>query len=275
LGEQISDHYADGMYAGVQVETFIEPKPLGTSGALHLVAERLDEEFLLVYGDVFVDFDVARLLRAGESMPSAVVATLMVRESDHPWDSHLVDVDSDGVVKEFIAKQEPGRNYRNCGNVAIYVCRRSILEFIPVDEPSDFGKDIFPVVIAGGGSLRAVELEPGGFVRDMGTPDRLSLVEEYLARKERSRIAQEQPKAPKVAFLDRDGTLNREVGLVSKPEQMEMIEGAAAAVGRLTASGWTCFILTNQPSIARGLCTEAELEEINQVVLSAIEDAGG
>lgn len=123
--------------------------------------------------------------------------------------------------------------------------------------------------------MRTVGLEPGGFVRDMGTPDRLALVERHIARRERAKAARADPKRLRVAFLDRDGTLNREVGLVSKAEQIEMLPGAAEAVGRLTRAGWRCFLITNQPVIARGFCSLEELEAINGVVLAAVEKTGG
>lgn len=275
LGEQFQEHYTNGVYKGIAVDVFLEPKPLGTSGGLKLVTELLDDDFLLVYGDIFVDFDFGRLIRFHESCERNVLASLLVRASDHPWDSHLVDVSEAGEVRRFIFEQKDGVLYKNCGNVAIYACRKELLDYIPEEVPSDFGRDIFPKVLAEGGRLRALELEVTGFVRDMGTPDRLRLVEKYLERKQRSEWAKENSKPLQIAFLDRDGTLNEEVGLISSPDQVRMIPGAAAAVSKLCAAGWRCFILTNQPVIARGLCDEETLEKINNRVVEQIEQVGG
>lgn len=275
LGDQIVDHYEQSGIEGAKVEVFIEPVPLGTAGALPLVEEKLDEAFLLVYGDIFVDFNARRLADFHEKEGEGVVASLLIRQSDHPWDSHLVDVDENGEVREFIFQQEEGKLYKNFGNVAIYACSKKILDYIPLNEPSDYGRNIFPLILSQKGRVRALELEVGGFVRDMGTPDRLTLVENYLKRKERALIARENPKPLKVAFLDRDGTLNYERGLISSPDQIEMIPGSADAVAQLCKAGWKCYIITNQPVIARGLCDFETLEQINQKVVSAIEEEGG
>jgi len=275
LGEQIMEHYEDNPFPGAGIEVFIEPKPLGTAGALPLVVDKLESNFLLVYGDIFVDFDARRLADFHEQGDNDVIASLLVRQSDHPWDSHLLDVDEEGEIKEFIFQQEEGKLYQNFGNVAIYACSKKIVDYIPDGEPSDYGRNVFPKVLNENGRLRALELEVGGFVRDMGTPDRLALVENYLKRQVRSKVAQENPKPLKVAFLDRDGTLNYERGLITSPDQIEMIPGSAEAVAKLCAGGGKCYIITNQPVIARGLCDKETLDEINKVVISAIEEAGG
>ena len=275
LGEQIQAHYSIGEFSSVKVSVFIEPEALGTAGSLPLVKDQLDEKFLLVYGDIFVDFDARRLADFHEECDDNVIASLLVRQSDHPWDSHLVDVSDDGEVNDFIFEQDETRLYKNFGNVAIYGCSKSILNYIPDGIPSDYGRDIFPAILKDKGRLKALELEVTGFVRDMGTPDRLELVENYLKRKSRSAIAIENPKPLKVAFIDRDGTLNMEKGLISSPDQIEMISGAAEAVAKLCEAGWRCFIITNQPVIARGLCDEVILDAINARVTSVIDAAGG
>lgn len=63
-------------------------------------------------------------------------------------------------------------------------------------------------------------------------------------------------------FLDRDGTLNVEVGYVRSVDQLELIEGAGEAVRRLNQAGLLAVVITNQSVIARGDCTETELDRI-------------
>ena len=53
-------------------------------------------------------------------------------------------------------------------------------------------------------------------------------------------------------FLDRDGTLNEEVGYLSRPEDLRLLPGAAAAVARLNARGVPVVVVTNQSGIGRG-----------------------
>lgn len=72
-------------------------------------------------------------------------------------------------------------------------------------------------------------------------------------------------------FLDRDGTLNREVGFVTSPAQLEVLPGAAAAVRRLHDAGYRLVIVTNQSGIARGLYTENDLAAVHTRLHEALD----
>lgn len=65
-------------------------------------------------------------------------------------------------------------------------------------------------------------------------------------------------------FLDRDGVINEEVGLVREPGQLQLIEGTAEAIRKLNQLKLPVIVVTNQPVVARGWTTEAEVELIHQ-----------
>ena len=65
------------------------------------------------------------------------------------------------------------------------------------------------------------------------------------------------------AFLDRDGTLNRRIGYVTSPDELELLPGAATAVMRLNRAGVLAIVITNQSAIARGLCDLPTLQRIH------------
>ena len=67
----------------------------------------------------------------------------------------------------------------------------------------------------------------------------------------------------RAVFLDRDGTLNREIGFFSAPERLELLPGAADAVRRLSEAGYRVVVTTNQSGIARGLFGERELAAVH------------
>lgn len=64
-------------------------------------------------------------------------------------------------------------------------------------------------------------------------------------------------------FLDRDGTLNREVGFVTQPARIELLPGVHEALQRLADHGHRLVVVTNQSGIARGLYDERTLARIH------------
>lgn len=75
-------------------------------------------------------------------------------------------------------------------------------------------------------------------------------------------------------FLDRDGTLNRDTGYVTTPDELELFPGVIEAVARLNRAGVRVVVITNQSGIARGLLDTSTLEQIHDR-LRAILEAGG
>ncbi|MGI8891719.1 MAG: D-glycero-alpha-D-manno-heptose-1,7-bisphosphate 7-phosphatase [Chthoniobacterales bacterium] len=82
--------------------------------------------------------------------------------------------------------------------------------------------------------------------------------------------------APAV-FLDRDGTLMREVNYCSDPKDVEIFSGVPEALARLKAAGYRLIVISNQAGIGRGYFTEAQYRlveaEVARAVLPAIFDA--
>jgi len=64
-------------------------------------------------------------------------------------------------------------------------------------------------------------------------------------------------------FIDRDGTLNEEVGYIRELRQFRLYDFAAEAVRLINTAGWRAIVITNQSGIARGLLTEDFLTEIH------------
>ncbi len=68
----------------------------------------------------------------------------------------------------------------------------------------------------------------------------------------------------KAVFLDRDGTINIDFGYVCSPDRIELIPGAATAIGHLRRAGYVIVVVTNQSAIARGYATESQVMETNR-----------
>lgn len=64
-------------------------------------------------------------------------------------------------------------------------------------------------------------------------------------------------------FLDRDGTINREVDYLADPALFELLPGVPEGLARLSAAGFALVVVTNQSGIARGLLDEDVLARIH------------
>ena len=74
----------------------------------------------------------------------------------------------------------------------------------------------------------------------------------------------------RAVFLDRDGVINRAVVRDGKPypppnlSEMEILPGVIDAMTALHLEGWLLIVVTNQPDVARGTKSLADVESINQ-----------
>lgn len=67
----------------------------------------------------------------------------------------------------------------------------------------------------------------------------------------------------KAVFLDRDGTIARDVHYCSKPEDFKLLATVPEAIKLLNQSGFKVVVVTNQSGIARGYFTEEALGQIH------------
>ena len=124
---------------------------------------------------------------------------------------------------------------------------------------SDFGRDIFSSLPLEENLLVAYKTTE--YIKDLGTEKRYQQVNEDYAS---GRIkALSLSSLQKAVFLDRDGTINRNVDLLSKPEQLELLPGVADAIRMINKSDYLAICVTNQSVVARNLCDMSQLKEIH------------
>lgn len=68
----------------------------------------------------------------------------------------------------------------------------------------------------------------------------------------------------RAVFLDRDGTLNEDIGYPSSSSQILIYPFSFEAVKRINRAGFLAIVITNQSGIGRGLLTEGDLESIHK-----------
>lgn len=255
----VADHVGDGRRWGLRIRSIVEDEPRGTAGAVLAAWPELAERFLVLYGDEMANLDLTRLWDAHAH--AGAQATLVLHPNDHPLDSDLVEVDEAGGITAFHHRPHPaGVWFPNLVNAALYLVERDALEPWRNQEGLlDFGNHVFPAMLARG--QRLLGYRSFEYLKDIGTPDRYERVGREYAAGVVAASTLERPQ--RAVFIDRDGTLNREVDGVCTPERLELLPGAGEAVRALNAHGWRAVVITNQPGVAKGFFSEADLQRIH------------
>ncbi len=163
----ITGHLGDGSRLDVRIEYSHEETLQGAAGALRAFADRLDQTFLVHYGDVYSELNVAAMTRTHRQARAA--ATLAVHPSSHAHDSDIVELDADGRVAALHHK--PGdERFGNLGNAGCYIVEPKTLKFLPAEGAADFIQDVFPPMLDADLTLAAYHNRD--LVMDMGTPER-------------------------------------------------------------------------------------------------------
>jgi D-glycero-D-manno-heptose 1,7-bisphosphate phosphatase len=65
-------------------------------------------------------------------------------------------------------------------------------------------------------------------------------------------------------LLDRDGTINEDIGYVLRPDELRLLPGALDALAKLQGLGLGLVVVTNQSPVGRGMITAGELDAIHE-----------
>ena len=265
LGKIITDYFGDGtgnspvtnIPFGVHIEYYFETEPLGNAGALFKLKDKLKDDFLLLNADALFDIDFNRFVEY--HIRKGGLATLFTHPNSHPYDSGLIVADRDGHVEKWLSKEdERPEYYRNRVNAGLHILSPELLEQDINTPKVDLDRQILKP-LAGTGKMYVYDSPE--YVKDMGTPERYQQVcKDVVNKKVESRNLRNQQKA---IFLDRDGTLNKYVGFLTDIDKFELLPGVTTAIRRINEAGYLAIVVTNQPVVARGEVSVANLQRIH------------
>lgn len=264
LGNIIMDYFGDGSAVspvtkkpfGVHIEYYFEKQPLGNAGALFQIKDKLDSDFLLLNADAMFDVDFNRFV-AFHKLHGGMV-TLFTHPNSHPYDSGLIISDSNGMVEQWLTKEDDRpKYYRNCVNAGLHVLSPKILEQEILTPKIDLDRQLLKP-LAGTGKMFCYNSPE--YVKDMGTPERYySVCEDFKRGRVKGKNLINKQRA---VFLDRDGTINKYVGFLRDINDFELLDGVTDAVRKINTLGYLAIVVTNQPVIARG---EVDFDELQQI----------
>ena len=257
LGYIIKDYFQNGNQFGVEISYIEEESPLGTAGALYFLKNKIGDDFILLNGDIIFDINFSRMIEFHHK--NSAKATILVHPNSHPYDSAVIDMDSHtGRVKKWYNKEDEKDLYFNIVNAGIHILSKSVIQDFSL-EKKDLDRDVLKHLIPKGELFAYRSTE---YVKDMGIPERYYLIENEVKKNlPKMRNLKYRQRA---IFLDRDGTINKLKGFISKKEDFELLPGVAETIKKINQSRYLTIVVTNQPVIARGECSEEELDNIHK-----------
>ena len=270
LGEKIQEYFGDGSDFGVQISYIQEKEPLGPAGSLYYIKEWLtDDSFFLIFGDVFFNIDLNRMLQFHISKDS--IATLFVHPNSHPFDSDIVVMDTNERIERFDSKNNVRSYwYENCVNAGFYILNKRVCDYVTAPVKLDLEKNLLSRLIEEKQPVYGYRSPE--YIKDIGTVDRINATIKDIESGfiDARCLSQKQ----KCIFLDRDGTINKYKGLLYNEDDFELETDVVEAIKQINHSEWLCVVVTNQPVVARGLCETEDVENIHRKMMTLLGKEG-
>ncbi|MBV8340538.1 MAG: NDP-sugar synthase [Candidatus Eremiobacteraeota bacterium] len=164
--EAVRAYVGDGGAWGVHVEYLHETQLMGSAGAVRQVADRFPETFVVIGCDDVTDIDLnAAIAFHRDRHAEATIGLAEVADVSHYG---AVIVDDRGKIVEFQEKPAPGTARSNLANTGVYIFEPAVLRRIPPKTFYDFGKQVFPELLAAGGAFYGMRQQ--AYWCDIGTP---------------------------------------------------------------------------------------------------------
>jgi mannose-1-phosphate guanylyltransferase/phosphomannomutase len=152
-----------------RIEVVIEDRDLGSAGAIKNLEDKLEEDYLIISGDVVSSIDFNKLIEFHKQMEANI--TMSVFSVSNPFDYGIITMDPDGRITRFREKPKPDLIFSTLTNAGIYVANKKMMEFIPKLSYYDFAVDLLPYLLKKNFGIYGFQFY--GYWMDLGRPERL------------------------------------------------------------------------------------------------------
>lgn len=255
--DKIMEHLGDGRAFGVQIQYQVTPVEWETGNRLRAARSLLAERVLLMYCDNYCPLIWEKVTAQYESSGLPLQVTVYENQDGYTKDNLLIS--PEGVVTRYDKKREASGLHGV--DIGYILMERSLLDRLP-NGNVNFEQSLYPL-LAAEGNLGAYVTAHRYY--SVGDWSRIELTKKFFLPK-------------RVIFLDRDGTLNRrppKAEYITQPEDFVWLEGAREAVRLLKEKGYSLYLVTNQPGIARKKLTLEDLNAIHSKMQIELRESGG
>jgi NDP-sugar pyrophosphorylase family protein len=162
LAELLRAFFQNGDQYGLRIEYSIEDKPLGTAGPLSLIADQLEDTFIVCNGDVLTTLDLCTLIE--EHRRSGAAATIASHARQVKIDLGVLQFNGSDELTGYLEKP----TYDFFVSMGIYVFEPRVLKHIPYNQYLDF-PDLILKLIDEGETVKGFHYD--GYWQDLGRPD--------------------------------------------------------------------------------------------------------
>lgn len=176
MADAIEEHFGDGRRFEVRVCYAHERELLGTAGAIRNAASFLgDDPFLVLNGDTLMpQLNYADMV----GTHAGATATLVVVRPPDAGAYGVLDLDASGARILGFREKAPVDPQTAWISGGIYVLEPKVLDWIETGRPVSIETEVFPALLRDGCELRTHHYD--GFFGDMGTPEGLERVRQYI-----------------------------------------------------------------------------------------------
>jgi len=143
--DQVRAYCGDGSRFGLRLRYSMEPKLLGTAGAVKKAENFLkDAPFIIMSGDGLSDIDITRFYRFHRRRRS--FATMATKAVDSRFEYGITVTGKGGRIRGFLEKPSWGEVLSNKANTGIYLFEPGVFRHIP-RRVYDFGHELWPKML--------------------------------------------------------------------------------------------------------------------------------
>lgn len=182
--EDLADAYPEGDFNGLTIAHVLERERLESGGAIRNAVRTIgiDGRFLVLNGDIFVEFDLNAAIAAHKAREAEL--TLALYRVPDPSSFGVAIVDAEGLIVGFAEKPPPGTAQSDRINAGAWIFEPGLVDEIPPGAVR-IEETLFPSLVARGRNVLGYQFE--GRWQDIGTPARYldlvtSLVEDDPSR---------------------------------------------------------------------------------------------
>lgn len=181
MHEQIQQYFGDGGRWGADLVYGVEREPLGTAGAIRNVQQHIDDRFMVLNGDSYLELDFSSMASIHKERvvgDRAVLGTIVTVTIEDASAYGTVELDESGRIVSFREKSQGGPGSVNGG---IYMLEPDVLDRITPGRAVSIEKEVFPSLLRGSKTLWS--FPAAGPLIDIGTPDGYERFQRLVGRR--------------------------------------------------------------------------------------------